>query len=318
MNRTIMNGRRFLRLDEIESKTILTKGDILDAVENKQMSLAATIDVRAMGAIVVTKERQHKLSAVFDYNGMVKLPFDIAKHFAISNKMTPVKKVMIIEPEKVCNWHSVTERFGNIESSRVDYTKAKPSQPTGRFVAFTCVEQGFSGVQMLTNYMLSIAKCCSTQKIENPLIKEDNQPYLQTVSLTIEPERIRVEVKDIVNIFGKHSLSESQSNDNKEGQSKPIIQPEPLIFTHPIKQIVHRVLIDYPDFYADKIWVQIRKDVNQDGPRIYDIDNVIDTITADSVSWFGKGDSLDNEMSYDSFRRSCVYQVKKQIKVNNN
>lgn len=164
--------------------------------------------------------------------------------------------------------------------------------------------------------------------------------YLDTISITIEPNRVRIDLDDIEEIFGKESLkfsgylpidsgSSVVSSPVTSGQpavdlavNVPVISVtltetvavKPVIFTHPIEQIVHRVLIANPSLNADKIWVLIRKDVNQEGQRIYDIDNVIDEMTADSVSWFGKGESLDNEMSYDSFRKSTVYRVKKRLK----
>jgi hypothetical protein len=95
------------------------------------------------------------------------------------------------------------------------------------------------------------------------------------------------------------------------GRLEPVNQPLP---THPIEQIAYRILSANPQARADKVWTLLRQDVSQhDFNRQYDVDVVIESITQDSVSWFGRGDN-ENTMSYDSFRKNVLVDIRRLVK----
>ncbi|SJN60067.1 hypothetical protein VR7878_03971 [Vibrio ruber DSM 16370] len=95
-------------------------------------------------------------------------------------------------------------------------------------------------------------------------------------------------------------------------QSPAISQLEAL--THPIEQIVYRILKQDPDARADKIWNMMRTEFRQGGARQYDVDGVIESMSADDICWFGKGLETENEMGYEAFRKNTVYKVRKLVK----
>ncbi|EGR3365682.1 hypothetical protein DMN80_22440 [Vibrio parahaemolyticus] len=58
----------------------------------------------------------------------------------------------------------------------------------------------------------------------------------------------------------------------------------------------------------------IRQDVRaNEFNRQFDVDALIESITQDSVTWFGRGDN-ENTMSYDSFRKNVLVDVRRQIR----
>ncbi|WP_238124884.1 hypothetical protein, partial [Vibrio cincinnatiensis] len=85
------------------------------------------------------------------------------------------------------------------------------------------------------------------------------------------------------------------------------------VLTHPIAQIAYRVLESNPNAKANKIWNLIRSEVNQNGAqRVFDTDAIIDEMTLDHVTWFGRGDA-DNAMQYNSFRMNILPKVRRAL-----
>lgn len=306
--------RRYIGIEEIEQKTTLTKGDVLHAIEKNQLVLMASIDAQYMAALFDKKT----VGAVFDYQGIVLLGNDTARKFAVTQKSQTVSLLGVVELDKIRNWRSARSALGPFDCSELDCCTEKMKLPDVMFKALAKVEKGFTSTQLNRNFKEMLSNLASTneknsENSNNGLSSLDLKQYLKSVPIEIEPHSFRVDLLLIAEMFGQDCIRPHETL--KQPQVVPEINSAQLL-THPIEQIVYRVLIANSSLNADKIWVLIRKDVNQEGQRTYDIDNVIDTMTADSVSWFGKGDSLDNEMSYDSFRKSTVYRVKKKIKGN--
>ncbi|EOG7766673.1 hypothetical protein ACLIOJ_004636, partial [Vibrio parahaemolyticus] len=159
---------------------------------------------------------------------------------------------------------------------------------------------------------------------------------LSTDALTVKPSQIRVDMEQVIDVFGKAVLlnrgcqavdtvkatlgsTVSQTagqciesvNAPTELGLDSVIQPMPI---HPIAQIAHRVLTLNPQARADKVWNMIRQDVRaNEFNRQFDVDALIESITQDSVTWFGRGDN-ENTMSYNSFRMNVLVDVRRQIR----
>ncbi|WP_238117652.1 hypothetical protein [Vibrio cincinnatiensis] len=53
--------------------------------------------------------------------------------------------------------------------------------------------------------------------------------------------------------------------------------------------------------------------MNQSGAqRVFDTDAIIDEMTLDHVTWFGRGDS-ENTMQYNSFRMNILPKVRRAL-----
>ncbi|CAM3257970.1 hypothetical protein [Vibrio diazotrophicus] len=288
--------RRFIRLDEIELCTNFSKGDILEYVEEEKLSYCAVVNLRSMAAAHLAQGKD-AVSCVFKYDGVAQLSTSDSRKFARTNQKQMIERVLVLQPEKIAGWAEPEQYFGNISNSRFKIIRnvSKSDKP---FVAFTKVEVGQSLNQMGKNFL---SKLASISNSDMP-VAFDNKSYFQSSSVVIQPQDIRLDLEEIALKLGEpQSVAQSVTDDVN-------------VITHPIDQIVFRVLQQAPSLTADKIWVIIRKDVNQEGGRKYDIDNVIDDITADNLCWFGKGIESENTMTYESFRKSTVYRIRTLIK----
>ncbi|EJG1806053.1 hypothetical protein BS057_RS23245, partial [Vibrio parahaemolyticus] len=159
---------------------------------------------------------------------------------------------------------------------------------------------------------------------------------LSTDAMTVKPTQIRVDMEEVVRVFGEvallnggcqavstvettlnstvgHTVNQylGTVNARTDIRLSSVTQPMPI---HPIAQIAYRVLILNPQARADKVWNTIRQDVRENEfNRQFDVDALVESITQDSVTWFGRGDN-ENTMSYDSFRKNVVVDVRRQIR----
>lgn len=290
--------RRFIRLDEIELCTNFSKGDILEYVEEEKLSFCAVVNLRSMAA-AHREQGKDAVSCVFKYDGVAQLSSKVSRQFAQTNKKQMVDRVLILQPEKVSLWAEPEKYFGNISNSRFQIIRnvSKSNEP---FVAYTKVEVGQSLNQIGKNFL---SKLASIGNNDIP-VDVDDKNYFQSSSVIVQPQDIRLDLEDIAVKLGEpHDVPHSETEKVD-------------VITHPIEQIVYRILSENSALTSDKIWVIIRKDVNQDGKREYDADKVIDEMTSDTLCWFGKGTESENTMSYESFRKSTVYRVRTYLKKN--
>lgn len=297
--------RRFIRLDEIEQKTSYTQGDILDFVEQGLFPLCARITERHMSALHVV-EGKDAVSMVFSYDGMVALSKDVSRAFTRTNQKQIVKRVLVLEPNKIQHWKSPESVFGEITNTRLKMVSnvAIPQKP---FVALTKVLMGQSLKQVGSNFIATLMSLSDKEPPEGMPREVDNTLYFQASNIVIKPEDLRLDLHELSTVLG--------SNDTEKPTCQNVIEVcSDEVVTHPIEQIVYRILRSDRNLRTDKIWRLLRLDVNREGKRKYDIDSVIDEMTADDISWFGRGVDSTLTMSYDSFRRGLVARVRKAVK----
>ncbi len=87
---------------------------------------------------------------------------------------------------------------------------------------------------------------------------------------------------------------------------------KPLLFTHPIKQMVYDILQHYPEYESRQIWHLLKLDVTQQ-TRQFDCDALIFEITADDLHYFGRGDTT-RSISYRRFQ-NILSEVRKKLHV---
>jgi hypothetical protein len=175
----IVKWDRFIRLDEIEEKTNLTRKDILDAVNRGRLEFAAQVEGRCMGALL-KRDDCLKVAGLFDFNGMVKLLPETSKRFAQSFKPQLTSILEVIEPEKIMNWRSVSEVFPNTEGTYCPYLTRGEIQPMIPFVAYALME--------------SAPHTEASSSMDSM--------YLKNGAISIELENLRLDMQEIVNLFG--------------------------------------------------------------------------------------------------------------------
>ncbi|WP_193246455.1 hypothetical protein [Vibrio navarrensis] len=304
--------RRFIRLDEIEQKTTMTKGDVFAAIEQGQLPLCAGIEADNLGALT-SKDGQKVLCAAFGYFGVVRLLSDVSKRLIFTQSNQTTNTVIVLEPDKVKGWRAIADAFPNIEESQYQYSKNAPSNPPE--MAFAACA-GLKTQATLQNNLGKLAKVFSYALSEEQRTEIKSQypevpsERLLVSGITIEPHALRVDLEDVQRVFGRDVIrGESQCLPNhieKQHQTR-------LPLLHPIEQIIYRVLMDQPNAKSNHIWNLLRQECNSDEEPIYDIDALIESITPTTLTWIGR-DETEKSMSYDSFRRNTVNGVRRFIR----
>jgi hypothetical protein len=123
-----MQNRRFYRLDEIHDITPITKGDLLAAVEQGELSLCAWVDEKSMGAMLAAKEgHRPALANLFAYKGVIGLTQD-QSIACIHSKTAPIRHAQILEPDHVSHWREVKNDF---QTPRTAHLLRYPPCPRG-------------------------------------------------------------------------------------------------------------------------------------------------------------------------------------------
>ena len=315
--------RQYLRLEEITEKTRLTQGDVWEAVEQEKLSLCANIAASRLGAY---DQDEKTIIAIFDYQGMVQLEVSVAKAFALALEPQTCQRMTILQPEWVNQWQTVSAAFPKVTQAGFAYQNQPISPPLHAFLASGKMTAsltqssliGHAGETMNAIFsQLSDTLSDSVAEKQKAFAEQypaKDEERLSIQAITITPTHLRVAVSDLVAVFGEQALMMTEHGTSQEkGASVRCHVANQPVLTHPIAQIAYRVLESNPNAKANKIWNLIRSEVNQNGAqRVFDTDAIIDEMTLDHVTWFGRGDA-DNAMQYNSFRMNILPKVRRAL-----
>ena len=196
-------SRRYLRLDEISEKTVLTQGDVLDAIEQERLCFCAKVNWVNLGAITMLSD-QITLVSVFDYDGMVRLREKDSKALALSLQPHYCQWGIIQEPEKICHWRSVREVFPHIVRAKIHYSTQPFLLPNRPFMAYFCVDSQQTVYSALGEIFHQVSGAFDSEFVESCKQKLPREPQHQLMKhmVEIQPEWLRLEITDLVNVFG--------------------------------------------------------------------------------------------------------------------
>ncbi len=138
------------------------------------------------------------------------------------------------------------------------------------------------------------------------------ETQLGYVSLTIKPDQLRFDIREIEQVFGSECLRAEFNTGITTGNRDAALPTQPKVEVNEIKIIISRIMKVYPSLGARAIWNLLRKDVILDDP-IYDTDDVIKAMSSDNISWFGLSQDGVREMTYKTFQ-NYVYAVRSDLK----
>ncbi|MGR5361782.1 hypothetical protein ACPV54_13050 [Vibrio mediterranei] len=304
--------RRFLRLNEISEKTQLTQGDFLDAVSEGRLKLCAYFEGERLGALQRVEE-QWTVSAVFNYQGIVRLFPDDAKTLATMFAAHKVTQVGILEPKNISLWQAVPDVFDNIKKTNVRFTDRCSVMPDAPIAAYA----GLHTLPTMENTFGSIYPHLPDE-IKSRFDNLNGVNFSESMSkahrlyksqVTINPEQLRADINDIVSVFGDSVLK--GLTQPEVADDKPSIQPEALL-SHPIEKVACRILKSNIELNAREVWETMREDARQELTRTFDIDHEIIEINRENLVWQDKG-SRESELSYSAFRKKNLLKVRKHL-----
>ncbi|WP_409582749.1 hypothetical protein [Vibrio rotiferianus] len=288
----------------------MTQGDVLEAVENGQLPLCASIEANQMGALIKRGDKW-VICAIFGYKGIVRLFPDSSTKFASTLATQPIKQVIILEPEKITHWRDVEKVFSNITKSEYLFESQAPSKPNVMLGGYMHLEttttiENFAGE--IAN-VFSMAMPEEKREAFNKQFPKNNGMRLNTKAIDIEPERLRIDLNDIERVFGSRVLQASLTDHRVQNKDTDFSLP----LTHPIEEIVFRVLQHAPNANVRQVWKMLRQEISNDNEPTFDIDAIITEMTPDTIYWAGTG-SDEKSMGYESFRKNTLVTVKRHIK----
>lgn len=296
--------RRFIRIEEIEQKTPLTKGDVLELVENGDLSFCAYVSLKKLGARYPTGRTP--VCAVFDYEGIVGLHGKESKQFALKKTVHSVSDVIIKQPEKVKRWGSIEHYFGEIKSHIIEYHSNFHAQPKSEFFAFAQVAYELRPKQQFQNFVYEMNELLK-KKTDNEVdkqIEKETIPCLYSKTVTISPSDLRLDLEEIEAL----GINEPQELIVEPSQIKTISSPS--VETHPIKRIIERLVEQYPNQTSRKYWNLLDEEVDKD-TRQFDKDSIIFDMNSDELHYFGLEDNTQ-KLSYRRFQ-NLLSDIRKKV-----
>ncbi|WP_394212288.1 hypothetical protein [Enterovibrio calviensis] len=297
-----MQKRRFYRLYEISDVSTVTQGDLLEAVEQGQLSLLAKIDQQDLAY----SYREHKegykvtLGDVFDYSGLILLSKAESKR-AIKESKIELLSALVAQPELAENWRKISKVFPNANQDGWYVSNIKPLDfiPDKPFHAVGSLVEMPSGLKKAKKFVDEERKKEIEDRsysdpfdfFEKAMSKIDERQLAPT-KVKIDKDSLRFDLVSVHKVFGLDT--------NQNALQSPIIVNVGDVETHPIKDLIHKVLKAKPDADYQTIWNLIKKD-NRTEPRQIDKDGVISEINNDEIAWFGKNDAV-KVLKYITFR----------------
>ncbi|OIQ24884.1 hypothetical protein [uncultured Vibrio sp.] len=306
----ISNERQFIRLEEVEEKTNLTRGDILDAIDNGKLAFSALISTKSLGAVVV-KDGKHIITAAFDYEGMVELTPKVSKQFAIGLEPQSVEHALILQMDGVTNWRSIPNAFGNFQQSSLGYTNTAASKPINAFwsyVGLETVATAENTIGSITNALSSFLpkdKLADFKK-EHP---DNNDQKLRSKPIRLEPQRLRINLKQVADAFGSELVNVSVQSTPQDISALPKSVASD-VYTHPVQKVISNVLAKHSESSSREIWNIVRKDFESDVQQ-FDEDSLIFEMTNENLSYCSLGDTTKT-ISYRRFQ-NLISEVRKNL-----
>ncbi|MBC3618695.1 hypothetical protein [Vibrio metschnikovii] len=303
--------RQYLRLEDITEKTRLTQGDVWEAVEQDKLPLCASIAASRLGAYA---QDGKTIMAIFDYQGMVQLGSSVAKQFALALEPQTCQRMRVLQPELVKQWQTVSAAFPKVTQAGFAYQNQPINPPLQAFIASgeviasltqsSLIGQAGKTMNAIFSQLSDTLSDSLTEKqkafAEKYPAKDEERLNIQPI--TINPTQLRVVVSDLVAVFGDQMI---RMSDDAE------------VDTHPIKQIVGKVLSRYPDAKPRQVWELIRQDCESEAGRQFDVFGKIAEMTDVSMTYFGLSLEAELNVSYEHFRRNLYGSVKKMKKAEN-
>ncbi len=284
------NSRRYITLEEVKDAPSVTLWEIMSLVEEGVMPFCAYVSLKNAGALTASQDKT--VYSIFNYSGLVRLTYADSRLFAEQSSSHNISYLTILEPSKVTNWRSLHDVFGEIKGALVEQGRYNDNIPRAEFSALT----NMTIAPRVENLIASLTSMKTGQATE-----PDLTGYLQSLAYTLQPEQLRIDMHDYEKITKRNIVNKV---------TEDALKRELAVETHPIKQIIQRILNTHDATNTRQLWNALREDIDLER-RIYDIDSLIFNMDNEELEYFG----LDNVTKTVGYRRfqNLTSEVRKNL-----
>ncbi|MGF1749534.1 hypothetical protein [Vibrio cionasavignyae] len=329
--RIMEDTREYIRLSEVEKLTNLTHEQVLDAVELGTFELSAWISASGAGGV----DKYNELLVIFDVNAIVTLSNSQSREL-LSGELR-LKRFSANNIKALQNISSVAKRFpnalkGEFSGVREGVFASKELKEVVAPIFATVPTVDSLNAAFNRNFNAEEFKASAKEDKVQALLSglttmttslSQSAKQLQTGFFSLKPEDIRLDRHRLNQYFNQTNrtdnalINSSQSvkrsvNHIASSQSNQGCQPN--IVTHPIEQIILRVLRVYPHARVSEVWNLIKRDCQLDINRQFDDEGIVSFVTNDTLGYFGVGTNSEKKITREYFRKKLFYAVNKKLK----
>lgn len=301
--------REYLHLEEADKIPGLSKFDLIEMFQQDQIKLYCWCNETKLFAEGTFKDNSKpSVLGSFSYQGAVGLPKNNISELLIKQKPTKVKRFLIKQYENISDWT-------NLAPSQLDY----PNQIYLEYKHSTKPKfQFWSFISAVNSSKTESAQ--SLGRIFNSFMK-NNLGYLKDGEQQ-ELDQSTKKLKDYFNDQVSFEQKEFYPADLRFSKKELLIlvNSDDLIInaaqekaTHPIDEIIERVLRDLGNVKVNVIWNKLKADSKSpDNKRLYDTENLLDTVENEELSYSLRSGKL-SPIRYKTFKK-YVTRVRNKLK----
>lgn len=304
--------REYIRFDEIEKLTELTKEQVLDAVEDGTFYFNAWIDLERAFAV----GKDNTLLAQVSVKGVIPLNNQQSKKLLAGD--LKVSRLSMIESLSITNEKSAASVFPNAKSgSFTAISKSPLSLDSIGYIATNVI--AIPDINSIDRDKTDVNKAVHASEDKVSGLLSGLSSMFDSVSkaskvlcespIGLKPSNIRLHKQSLSQYFNQSEagLNTGLNTGFKPASSQVNQGLKPNVEIHPIKQIQERILEKYPETKSGEAWQLIRKDISTESYQL-DSDMVIIEIGVDTLSY----SEDDKHMSYRRFQ-NLFSEVRKKL-----
>ena len=158
-------------------------------------------------------------------------------------------------------------------------------------------------------------------------IISESSKQLSPLPIGLKASDIRLCTNNLSQSFNRTWQDLSRNDNRLPNHTKPVTHStlnqveqglQPDVETHPIRLIIHNVLLAHPKATPKQAWERIKNEHEALGEaaRTYDVHSQLSEMKDNELCYFAKTGDAELTVTYAHFRKNLFYQVKKSKKLN--
>ncbi|WP_373937427.1 hypothetical protein L0990_08510 [Vibrio kanaloae] len=320
------DNRDYIHLNELEKLTLLTKEQVFDAVERGVFRLHAKIDCPDAAAV----DSHNVLLYSLHVRGFIELTQKQSLQVLVGKcQLTRFKAVPTLayaKPRliKQAFPSAVKGQFNGIHEQRLSSKNIAFIVP--KLVALYPEQESMMQIAKDKTSQGQVSSLGGLLSAFTEIISESTK-QLSSIPIGLQASDIRLCTNNLSQSFNRTWQDLSRNDNRLPSHTKPVTHStlnqveqglQPDVETHPIRLIIHNVLLAHPKATPKQAWERIKNEHEAQGEtaRIYDVHSQLSEMKDNELCYFAKTGDAELTVTYAHFRKNLFYQVKKSKKLN--